>query len=90
MVQVENGKKTRNNDRYKRERGHQMGPQIQLTKASEAIEKASGTSETEGLIGSWEGLKDFGGPQMQLRGPQMQLRGPQRQLRERQRQQKEH
>ena len=50
MVQVENGKKTRNNDRYKRERGHQMGPQIQLTKASEAIEKASGTSETERVL----------------------------------------
>ena len=63
-----------------------MGPQIQLTKVSEAIEKASGTSETEGLIGSWEGLKHVGGPQMQLRGPQMQMRGPQRKLRERQRQ----
>ena len=46
-MQVENGNKAGNNDRYKRERGHQRGPQIQLKKASEAIERASGTSERE-------------------------------------------
>ena len=47
MVQVENGNQSGNNDHFKRERerGHQRGPQIQLKKASEAIEKASGTSE---------------------------------------------
>ncbi len=50
MVQVENGNKAgNNNDHYKkeRERRHQREPQIQLKIASEAIERASGTSETE-------------------------------------------
>ena len=85
MVQVKNGSKAGNNNRFKRDRGHQRGPQIQLKKASEVIERALGTSGRESLRGSWEGLKHFERPPMQLRGPQMRLRGPQRQQRERQR-----
>ena len=62
MVQEENGNKAGNNDRYKRERGHQRGPQIQLMKASEAIERASG-SPRRGHLREKGSQRQLGRPQ---------------------------